>query len=101
MGQRLNRKFAIRTIARQHEHMVDESKAEPSRGIEEPPVDFNLDEADEAARIQAIERRNRARVLIPLGLLIGLWAILSLFGDPLPADPAVKNTPTDKKAPTP
>ena len=47
-------------------------------------VDFDVDEAEEEAHIAAIERRNRRRVLIPLGLLVALWLLLSLFGDPIP-----------------
>ena len=51
-----------------------------------PEPNFELTEAERSAELEAlgaIAQRNRMRVLIPLGLLIVLWAILGLFGDPL------------------
>ena len=63
--------------------MDDETKHEFDE-LEAPS--FELSEAElneERDALDAIGRRNRMRILIPLVLFIVLWAILGLFGDPI------------------
>ena len=63
---------------------------------EEVQAYLNVDQAQEDAEFERIHRRNRKRVLIPLGLLIALYAVLSLFGDPIAPSPKGEPAPPSK-----
>ena len=70
---------------------------------EEPDFDAPVDAADEQATFEAIARRNRLRVLIPLAVLISLVFGLSFFGDPIKPKPDTSklSTPTPATGPAP
>lgn len=72
----------------------DEYPEEPDFG---PPADA----AAEQATLDAIERRNRLRVLIPLALLISLIFALSFFDDPLKPDASDTPNKPQPTAPAP
>ncbi|MEE2789407.1 MAG: hypothetical protein VX589_18865 [Myxococcota bacterium] len=77
----------------QHEMMTTQLNDETSHR-DEP--NFELTKAELRAEQDAlglIAKRNRMRVLIPLGLLIVLWFVLGLFGDPIPPAAEDGHTP--------
>ena len=57
-----------------------------SENTEEPDFGEAADPKEEAEVLDAIARRNRRRVLIPLACLLVLIFVLSLFGDPIKSD---------------
>ena len=71
--------------------MTEHTDTEPDERAE---PNFELTDSERRAEeiaLDVIAQRNRMRVLIPLGLLIALWAVLGLFGDPL--DPSNHQAP--------
>lgn len=77
----------------------DHTPTSPNEDIvpEEVLAYFDVDQAQEEAEFERLHQRNRKRILIPLGLLITLYFILSLFGDPLKDDRATPPIPTDSR----
>ena len=73
--------------------------SETSALYDEPDFDAEVDEEDEANRIEAVHGRNRRRILIPLVLLIALFILLSLMG--APKQPAADQTPPVPASTTP